>query len=325
MPLLIWLLGVVRSAGALPFASVAVYPNAALTGLILLSMLALGAAPILPSESWARLKAWALEGLALVGGIGLVLLFALLQINRADGLLHIWIWDGGWLVQTPSGAHVLIDGGRYPAQLLTILGDHLPLYKRRVDLWLLTQPDERRYAAVPEALTRYEIGAALYHGQPNLSPAYARLFESLADTPIVAVRAGWRAEFSDGVRIDVLHPEATPTITDRIDDGALVTALTYKDGVFVFPSDLSAAGQTEMLKRRRAFPVTLLQIPGRGAPFSIDRSWIEALSPQVVIAVGNPDAALATSFDAPLLVIPLGERCHLWTDGATLWIDPSRR
>jgi competence protein ComEC len=322
MPPLLWLIGVVRSAGALPFASVTVYPDAALTILILLSMLALGTAPILPSESWTRLKAWALEGLALGGGVGLLLLFALLQINRADGLLHVWIWDGGWLVQTPGGAHVLIDGGRYPAQLLTVLGDHLPVYKRRVDLWLLTQPDERRYAAVPEALARYEIGAALYNGQPNLSPAYVRLFEGLADNPVVAVRAGYRVEFSDGVRIDVLHPESTPTITDRIDDGALVIALTYKHGVFMFPSGLSAAGQTAMLRRRRAFPVTLLQIPGGGAPFSIDSGWITALSPQVVIAAGSPDAALAASFNVPLFVVPSGERRHLWTDGVTLRIDP---
>jgi competence protein ComEC len=325
LPPLLWLIGVVRAAGALPFAALSVYPDAALTSLILLFILALGAAPSLSPDAWTRLTQRALQWLAVGGGIGLLMLFALLWVNRSDGLLHIWLWDGGSLIQTPGGAHVLVDGGRFPARLLTILGDHQPFYKRRIDLWLLTQPDERRYAAVPEALARYEIGAALYNGQPNLSPAYRRLFEGLADDPVVAVRAGYSVEFSDGVQIDVLHPESEPTITDRIDDGALVFRLTYNHGVFLFPSDLSVAGQIAMLRRQQAPAVTLLQTPGSGAPFSIDRDWLQALSPQVVVAVGSPDAALAASFDAPLFIVPAGEVRHLWTDGVTLWIDPDRR
>jgi competence protein ComEC len=325
MPPLLWLIGVVRAAGSLPFASISVYPDAALTSLILLSILALGAAPSLPLDWWTRLQARALQWVVLSGGIGLLVLFALLWVNRPDGLLHIWLWDGGSLIQTPGGAHVLVDGGRFPARLLTVLGDHLPFHKRRIDLWLLTQPDERRYAAVPEALARYEVGAALYNGQPNLSPAYERLFAELADVPSVSVRAGYRAAFSDGVQIEVLHPESTPTITDRVDDGALVFRLTYRNGAFLFPSDLSVAGQTAMLRRQQTSAVTLLQIPGSGAPFSLDREWVQALSPQVVIAVSSPDAALAASFDVPLLSVPPGEVRHLWTDGATLWIDPDRR
>ncbi len=325
MPALLWLIGVVRAAGALPFAALSVYPDAALMSLILLSIIALGAALNLLPGWWARLRARALQWVALSGGMGLLLLLALLWVNRPDGLLHIWLWDGGSLIQTPGGAHILVDGGRFPARLLTILGDHLPFHKRRIDLWLLTQPDERRYAAVPEALARYEIGAALHNGQPNLSPAYDRLFAGLADVPIVSVRAGYRAVFSDGVQIDVLHPESTPTITARIADGALVFKLTYRDGVFLFPSDLSAAGQTAMLRRQQTPTVTLLQLPGSGALFSIDRDWVQALSPQVAIAVGNPDAALAASFDVPLYIVPPGEVGHLWTDGSTLGIDLDRR
>lgn len=325
MPPLLWLIGVVRAADALPFASVSVYPDAALTTLILLSILALGVAPSLPPDWWTRLQARALQWVALSGGIGLLVLFALLWVNRPDGLLHIWMWDGGSLIQTPGGAHILVDGGRFPARLLTILGDHLPFYKRRIDLWLLTQPDERRYAAVPEALARYAVGAALHNGQPNLSPAYERLFAELADVPIISVRTGYSAVFSDGVQIDVLHPESIPTITDRVDDGALVFRLTYRDGAFLFPSDLSVAGQTAMLRRQQVSNVTVLQLPGSGAPFSLDRGWVQALSPQAVIALGSPDAALAASFDMPLFIVSPGEVRHLWTDGATLWIEPNRR
>ncbi|PJF28247.1 MAG: hypothetical protein CUN53_01040, partial [Phototrophicales bacterium] len=322
MPPLLWLIGVVRAAGALPFASISVYPDARLTSLILLFILGLGAASNFSQEWWTHLRGRALQWLALGGGIGLAMLFALLWSSRLDGLLHIWLWDGGSLIQTPGGAHILVDGGRFPARLLTILGDHLPFHKRRIDLWLLTQPDERRYAAVPEALVRYEVGAALYNGQPNLSPAYTRLFEALADVPIVAVRAGYRVEFSDSVQIDVLHPASAPTITDHVDDGALVFGLTHRDGFFLFPSDLSATGQTAMLEHQQVSTVTMLQLPGSGAPFSIDRGWIEVLSPQVVIAVGNPDAALAASFDVPLFIVAPGEVRHLWTDGVTLWVDP---
>jgi competence protein ComEC len=324
-PPLLWLIGVVRAAGALPFASVSVYPDAALTSLILLSILSLGAAPSLPPDWWTRLQARALQWVTLSGGIGLLVLFALLCVNRPDGLLHIWMWDGGSLIQTPGGAHVMVDGGRFPARLLTVLGDHLPFYKRRIDLWLLTQPDERRYAAVPEALARYEVGAALHNGQPNLSPAYERLIAGLVDVPVVSVRTGYRAAFSDGVQIDVLHPESPPTITDRVDDGALVFRLTYRDGAFLFPSDLSVDGQTAMLRRQQVSNVTVLQLPGSGAPFSLDHGWVQALSPQAVIALGSPDAALAASFDVPLFIVSPGEVRHLWTDGATLWIEPNRR
>ena len=83
--------------------------------------------------------------LLLIGCVVLILNISMIT-SRPDGNLHVWMLDMGHsnavLVQTPNGAHMLVDGGRFPSRLLTALGDRLPYYDREIEILAVTHPDD---------------------------------------------------------------------------------------------------------------------------------------------------------------------------------------
>lgn len=335
MLLLGWTLGVVRAFGNLPFAQVAFQVDsrlvAGLYGLVLGGALMVAAKP-----NWTVRLANVIRGrpVSVASGAavtGIAALLVLLLLSRPDGLLHIWWLDVGHsnavLIQTPSGAHILVDGGRFPSQLLTAIGDRLPFNKRTIDLLVISQPDPFDYDALAAVLDRYHIDTALTNGQPNLRPEYTALVQRLPAERTLAAQAGYSLELADGTRLEVLAPVVTPAIDDSLNDAALVLRVVYRDVSFLLPSDVSPEGQVALLEAGQWPLATVLQLPNHGAVRSLDEAFLAAVQPQVVVLqsdaanrLGDPnDDTLAQLGSTPLLRTDAVGTVHLWTDGMHMW------
>ncbi len=275
--------------------------------------------------------------LVLTGATAAVLFILMLAMpgSRPDGQLHLWLLDLGHsnalLLQSPGGAQILVDGGRYPARLLTAIGDRLPFYDREIELLVIIQPDEWDIAALNSVLERYTIGAALYHGQDNINQSFREIWQRLkeAGTPIVPARAGYRIEFSDGLLLEALHPPAQPAITDKLNDQSLVLRLTYGAVSFLLLGDLSAAGQREMLAQGISPAATVMQIPQHGSARALDPAFLELAQPQLLLLQtdkanrrGDPDPdTLAQLEGLPLLRTDERGSIHLSTDGEEMKLN----
>lgn len=332
-----WTIAVVRGFAALPFADVTVTLDPRLVTLYFAVLI--GVALMQASQpEWAlrlmrfvRSRAVAVAGA--VAGVSTLALMGALLTARPDGHLHVWLLDVGHsnavLVQTPGGAHMLVDGGRYPARLLTAIGDRLPFNDRTLEVLVITQPDEIEYGALPHVLGRYDIGMALTNGQPNLSESYQTLQQLLSSYPVVEARAGYTLELGDGVLIEVLHPQVQPSLIDSLNDSALVLRLRYGDVSFLLTSDVSQEGQAALLAGGQWPLATVLQLPRHGGARSLDSAFLAAVQPQAAVVqsdranrLGDPDPdTLALLGDIPIFRTDERGPLHLWTDGQTLWVD----
>ena len=268
-----------------------------------------------------------------------VILMSAMSLSRADGHLHVWLLDLGHsnavLMQTPGGAQMLVDGGRFRSRLLTAIGDRLPFYDREIEILVITHPDAWDIAALNSVLERYAIGAVLYHGQVNRDHNVEIIFERLrtTDTPIVQVRAGYSLRLSDGVLIEVVHPQTQPKISERLNDHVLTLRVTYGDASFLLTSDLSAAGQRAMLASGFAKPTTVLQIPQHGGARAIDDGFLNAVQPQIATLQsdlanrrGDPDPdTLSKLKETKLFRTDEHGAIHLRTDGKSITVIPSKR
>lgn len=334
--LLGWTTSVVRVFAALPFADVAVLPDPRLVALYL--ALLIGVALMEASQpEWARrlarfVRSRAVLAASAAAAIMTLILMGALLAARPDGQLHVWLLDVGHsnavLVQTPGGAHILIDGGRYPARLLTAIGDRLPFNDRTLEVLVITQPDEFEYGALSAVLGRYDVGMVLTNGQPNLSESYQALQQALSTYPVVEARAGYRLVIDDGTLIEVLHPQARPSLTNSLNDSALTLRLSYGAVSFLLTSDLSQDGQAALLDGGQWPLATVLQLPRHAGADSLDRVFLAAVQPQAAVVQsdptnrqGDPDPdTLALLADTPLFRTDERGPLHLWTDGRTLWV-----
>jgi len=334
--LLTWTTEVVRTLARLPFADVEFQVDPRL--ITIYFVLLIGVALMHATQpAWALrvgrfLRQRTVVSTTAFAGIATFFLIGAVYFSRPDGKLHLWLLDMGHsnaaLIQTPGGAHILVDGGRFPSRLLTALGDRLPFNDREIDVLAITQPDENEYGALSAVLNRYDVGVVVTNGQPNLSPAYISLQEQLADHEQVVATAGYTLTMDDGVALEVLHPHEQPTISDGLDDSALVLRVRYGNLSFLLTGDLSEAGQEALLNAGQWPLATVFQVPRHGSIRSLNAAFLAAVQPQVALLQldpanlrgdPNPDI-LALLGDIPLFRTDEHGTIHLWTDGETLWI-----
>ena len=212
-----------------------------------------------------------------------------MHLSRRDARLHIWMLDMGHsnavLLKTPGGAQMLVDGGRFPSRLLTALGDRMPFYDREIEILAITHPDEWDIAALSSVLDRYSVGVVLTNGQPNRTPVFQEVTQHLAEAGVrqVFASAGYTIELGDGVIVEVLHPQETPRITDRLTDHVLVLRVNHGDLSILLTSDLSTAGQAKILEHGIFPQASVLQIPQHGTVRAIDSRFLAQVQPQIAL------------------------------------------
>jgi competence protein ComEC len=330
---LAYTLSVIRSAAALQGGlPVEISPNAVVVYyLALFGATAVFSQPPAKRQRWiARLR----ESTSLLSMIGLAvagLLWAMV-ISRPDGKLHIWFLPVGEgnavLIQSPGGAHLLIDGGDNPTRLLTVLSDRLPFFKREIDALLITAPKPVTTDALPPLLARYTVKTVVTNGQ---RPG-AGLADALARTQVVRATAGYRLQASDGLLIEVLNPPAIPDLETDVNDAPLLLRLCYGDASFLLTSDMSSGGVQKVLQSGQYLGATVLQLPSHGGDKANPPAWLKAVSPQVAVIMaeaGNraaqPSAAVLQQLgNLPVYRTDTDGAIEIATDGQKLWISAGR-
>ncbi len=335
--LLSWTISLVRLFSRLSFADVDFKVDARLITLYFIVLL--GAAMLQATQpTWAIrlghfLRRRAVVTATLFAGGLIVTLSVIIFLSRPDGRFNLWLLDAGHsnaiLMQTPSGAQILVDGGRFPSRLLTMIGDRIPFYDRELEVVVITQPDVFEYGALPAVLSRYSAGTVLTNGQPNLGETYAELQSALSAYPVVNVRAGYTLTTDDGVTLEVLHPQGLPDLNSSMDDETLVLRVRYGDVSFLLTSDLSATAQRALMDAGEWPLASVLQIPQHGGSRSLNSEFLAAVQPQVVLLQsdaanqrGDPEPdTLNLLGDTPIYRTDEQGTIHMWSDGQNLWVE----
>ncbi len=341
--LLTWSIEVVRLFTRLPWASVQVSVDSRVVAVYyaaLVTWAVISAARPEWAQTWpALLRRRAARLGAMGAGLALAGLIWAGAASLPDGRLHVTFLDVGGghavLIRTPRGAQILVDGGAYPSRLLAALGDRMPFWDRELELLVVTQPKDAGMAALPAALERYAVRAALTTGQPGSGDAWRALAAALDSSGVAVVEAtaGYAVEIDDGVRLEVLHPQARPATDDDPNTQGMVLRLAYGEASFLLMPDLIAEAEDAMLASGRGLGATALQLPFHGSPRASSQAFITAVAPQVAVvqvAAGNREGHPAAE-----VLARLGEGVSVYrtdrhgaveftTDGRALWISTAR-
>ncbi len=336
--LLSWTIDVVETFATLPFAETAIMVEPALIIVYYVVLIGWTLMHATQPNWWLALGRFVRQRTVVTAtafaGVTLLVLMAAIARSRPDDRLHVWFLDVGHsnavLVQSPGGAHLLVDGGRYPSRLLTAIGDRLPFIDRDIELLVISQPDEFDTAALPAVLNRYAVGVVLTNGQPNLGEAFAEIADKMIDQQVLDPTAGYSIDLSDGTHIEILHPQSTPELGSPLDESPLVVRLSYGNVSFLLTGDLSADGQVAMLDAGIWPVASVMQLPQHGTARSLLPEFLDAVQPQAVVIQadranrrGDPDPDVLALLPESVPVLRTDENgvVHLWTDGKTLWSD----
>ncbi|MDW8300744.1 MAG: ComEC/Rec2 family competence protein [Anaerolineae bacterium] len=293
--------------------------------------------PTVRRRLWTQLRRAGRSTAVVLIGVGVAALLWLFIAARPDGKLHLWWLDVGEgsavLLQTPHGAHILIDGGKNPQRLQQALGDRLPFYKRHLDVLIVSAPHDKLIGALPALLERYSVGALLHNGQRTGSATFAAFEQArrARGIPEQVISAGWRLETSDGVRIVALSPHAVPEVATRPDTAPLILRVEYGEARFLLAAEASPEAIGDLLSRSDDLHAHVLQLPANGAADRSPPRLLERTQPQLAVVVAErgdlnaqPAQALLERLTVPLYRTDQGGALHLVTDGTTLSIRTTR-
>jgi competence protein ComEC len=228
------------------------------------------------------------------------------------------------LIQTPSGANVLIDGGPSGGALSRALARQLPLFTTRIDLLVIAAPRDENLGGLPDLFSRYAVSRAVVTSVPGKSATYQTLMEMLKDKKIETVSAADLPAFDlgDGIVLRVVR------------EGARGSALRLEWGraSLLMPIGLDASDEVALLARGEIGPSTALLVADHGSDDATQDEWVAAINPQVAfisVGAGNPDGDPAPDVLQRLAgrtILRTDEHGNLTllTDGRQVWVESER-
>lgn len=234
-------------------------------------------------------------------GIALILIAAstvfLRELSRApDGRLHVHVLDIGQgdstLLVSPSGKHIVIDGGP-DLSALEHLGRLLPVSDRRIELLVLTHPDLDHIASFPEIVRRYDIGGILLTGIQSDAPRYRALLEVMEERDVSVLLADPARDivFEDGLILDIAWPPAdtfgkTPK---QPNDTSIVLRAFFGSASLLFTGDIEEEAERELLASGAPLEADILKVGHHGSRTSSSTGFLLAVRPELAIVSAGRD------------------------------------
>jgi len=227
-----------------------------------------------------------------------------------DGRLHLIFCDVGQgdaiYLKTPNGQEVLIDGGP-DEKVLDCLSSNRPFYDRKIEVLILTHPDEDHLTGLISVLERYEVDYLITENTYNDSATFAqfrkvaiqegmRIYNPkagdkirLGETEInfywpknvVGEEKLWLEEASSDLRV-----LAASSTASNLNDSSLVFGIKYKD----FATLQTGDAESHILKQAitASLSPVVLKVPHHGSKETLIKEILNILNPKLaVISVGK--------------------------------------
>lgn len=231
---------------------------------------------------------------------------AMLEASKFnDGKLHVIFCDVGQgdaiFIRTPSGKHILIDGGP-DRSVLNCLAKHMPFWERRIDLMLLTHPHADHFTGMYYVLERYNVTGFATEKLENKSGSFQELMKLLSqhEVPIQYVYESdkWTLKGDTGdVVLSILGPskeflqKTSPNgqIGEGKEFASLIARLSNGSFHVLFTGDTQAGELGYVtdafgLKDERT---DVLQSPHHGSRTGLNQAVVQEIAPKLAaISVG---------------------------------------
>lgn len=252
-----------------------------------------------------------------------------LAAGAPDGKLHITFLNVGSadavLIETPTGRHILINGGPSASSLSDALGRRLSPFDHSLDWLIIASTDEDQVASLPRVLDRYPPKNVLWSGNEQASFSSRDLMQQLANEsiPITLAEENQTLDFGEGAILKLLN------VSSR--GATLLIEWNNFRALLPIGENFDTLNQLEYGSTVR--PVNVLSLAQSGYAQLTPTDWIKNLNPQLTIisvAAGDRDgmpdqAALEALADHAILRTDLNGWIEVISDGKEMWVSVERK
>ena len=251
--------------------------------------------PLLP-WTWPSIKRWircAPVAAALLAMLPMLIAAAPSPGNGETRITLLSIGAGQiGIIELPDGHALLIDDGSssLTAPLRTILDPYLRTRGvRSIDAIVLSHPDYDHISAAADTADEYHPAhvylSPVFRQQANASPPAVAMLHHLDDLhiPIETIARGRHLPLNEGTTLDVLWPPDARAFTSTNNAG-VVLRLNCHGRTILFPADIQAATERELIDHPENLRADILVAPHHGSSETTTGEFIRAVHPEAIVS-----------------------------------------
>ena len=200
------------------------------------------------------------------------------------------------LIKTPYRQNILIDGGP-DNSVIRGVDRHLPFWRRKIDLMILTHPDADHVTGLVEVLRRYPVERVMGTGVAHILPAYIRWLEIIKDEeiPFDIAQAPMRVEFGDDLWMEIIYPWDDFAGRDVEDNNetSIVAKLIYGETSFLLTGDATIEVEEKLVEAENfqplIFNINVLKVGHHGSKGSTSLEFVEMVKPEYAVISAGAD------------------------------------
>lgn len=214
------------------------------------------------------------------------------------------------LIITPKGKTILVDGG--PGDnVLSKLGDILPIGQKKIDTVILTHPHADHLEGLIPVLKRYAVGEIYYSGAIHTTDEFLIWLKLIKEKniPLRLVDKQLVVEYEKGIKLDFLYPnkdlsasslpnselqENKSQKSNNLNNISIVFKLVYGQTSFLFMGDAERPVEKELIgecvgdRQSCSLQADVLKVGHHGSHSSTSEEFLKVVKPQIaVIEVGQ--------------------------------------
>ncbi len=236
--------------------------------------------------------------ITIIGALIISLCFQGVTRQEPHSEIRLWMLNVGqgesMLIQTPSGKYLLFDGGPGSA-VLAELGEVLPIWKRTIDVAVLSHPHADHLRGLIAVLGRYHVDEIWSSGSQYESSEFATWVHLIADNHIPSRNLAFPDTASLGeLEIKVLHPTkpVVGKVPKETHDGNLSLLISYASRSILLAGDLAEKHEREIASACQnsgcSLSSDILQVAHHGSASGSSTPFLKEVSPLVaLIPVGE--------------------------------------
>lgn len=225
------------------------------------------------------------------------LVVAVLDVGQADSII----------VRAPSGRTMLVDAGNSSRDAREVILPYLEQHGiRRLDMVVLTHPDQDHVGGLPEVLQGVAVGRFLDSAQPSTNRAYQRSLEVALERNIPSERARFPTTTLDlgpEISAQLLSPQEPLLRSGESSDNnnSVVLRLRFGETAVLLTGDLEREGEARLLASGQDLRSQVLKVPHHGGSTGSSAAFLDAVKPEAALisagasnSYGHPHAATLT-------------------------------
>jgi len=203
-----------------------------------------------------------------------------------DNKLHLVFCDvgqGDAILISYQKTQILIDGGP-DNRVLSCLSRHLPFWDRRLEVIILTHPEEDHFGGLIDVIKRYNVNYFVVNSLEKKSTSFEAFYRLVLGrkSSVYSPKAGEKIKIG-ALELLILWPREKLYVTE-LNDNSIVLKLAFGHFSALLPGDLSTKFEDQL----DLTPVEVLKVAHHGSQYSTSEEFLGKVKPILaVISVGK--------------------------------------